>query len=65
MHPDGVTDGFYFDPAVLEGVTDDMEVATDEIFGPVMLILTFHDEEEVVRRANNTSYGLAAGLYTK
>ncbi|KAH7731646.1 Protein ALH-12 b [Aphelenchoides avenae] len=65
LHPDGVPEGFYFDPAVLDGVTDDMEVATDEIFGPVMLILTFRDEEEVIRRANNTSYGLAAGLYTK
>jgi betaine-aldehyde dehydrogenase len=42
-----------------------MAIATDEIFGPVMSILSFADEAEVVQRANNTEYGLAAGVFTK
>lgn len=42
-----------------------MEIVKDEIFGACLLILPFESEAEVVKRANNTSYGLAAGLYTK
>ncbi|SDL72475.1 betaine-aldehyde dehydrogenase [Modicisalibacter muralis] len=44
---------------------DDMRIVREEIFGPVMAILTFDDEEEVIRRANDTHYGLAAGLFTE
>jgi len=64
LHPKGVGDGFYFDPAVLENLNDDMEIVKDEIFGPVLLLLPFDSEEEVIKRANNTTYGLAAGLYS-
>ena len=42
-----------------------MECVKDEIFGAVMLILPFDNDEEVIKRANQTGYGLAAGLYTK
>jgi aldehyde dehydrogenase family 9 protein A1 len=65
VQPEGVEEGFYFDPAVISDLTDDMECVKDEIFGAVMLILPFDNDEEVVQRANKTGYGLAAGLYTK
>lgn len=56
--------GFFVEPAVFSGVTDDMAIAKDEIFGPVMQIMKFDTTEEVIERANNTSYGLGAGLQT-
>ncbi|KAE9554572.1 hypothetical protein FO519_002211 [Halicephalobus sp. NKZ332] len=64
-HPEGVEDGFYFNPAILTNLRDDMEIIQNEIFGAVLCILPFDTEEEVIERANNTSFGLAAGLYTK
>lgn len=42
-----------------------MTIATEEIFGPVMSVLKFTDEDEVIRRANNSDYGLAAGVFTR
>lgn len=57
--------GFYIEPTVFTDVTDDMPIATDEIFGPVMSILPFKSVEEVTRRANATNYGLAAAVWTR
>ncbi|MGQ9364937.1 betaine-aldehyde dehydrogenase [Azospirillum sp. ST 5-10] len=57
--------GAFVRPTVFAGCTDAMAIVRDEIFGPVMCLLTFEDEAEVVRRANATSYGLAAGLVTR
>ncbi|HEY6565046.1 MAG TPA: aldehyde dehydrogenase family protein, partial [Pirellulaceae bacterium] len=57
--------GYFVEPTVFDGVRDDMPIAKDEIFGPVMSVLTFKDVEEVVRRGNNTFYGLAAAVWTK
>ncbi|KAF8005969.1 hypothetical protein BT93_K0296 [Corymbia citriodora subsp. variegata] len=57
--------GFFIQPTVFSNVQDDMPIAQDEIFGPVQSILKFKDLDEVIRRANATSYGLAAGVYTK
>jgi aldehyde dehydrogenase (NAD+) len=57
--------GFFIEPTVFDQVSDDMEIATDEIFGPVMSILPFKDVEEVVERGNKTFYGLAAAVWTK
>ena len=57
--------GYYVQPTVFDGVTDDMPIATDEIFGPVMSVLTFKDVDEVIDRGNNTFYGLAAAVWTK
>jgi betaine-aldehyde dehydrogenase len=57
--------GFYFEPALFADVTDDMSIAKEEIFGPVMSVLTFSSEEEVIARANATEFGLAAGVFTK
>jgi aldehyde dehydrogenase (NAD+) len=57
--------GFYIEPTVFDNVTDDMDIATDEIFGPVMSVLPFSDVDEVVERGNKTHYGLAAAVWTK
>lgn len=57
--------GYYVKPTVFTNVTDDMVIAQEEIFGPVMSILKFDDEAEVVKRANSTTYGLAAGVCSK
>jgi len=58
------TEGFFVEPTVFSNVTDDMRIATDEIFGPVQSIIKFKTLEEVIERANNTNYGLAAGCLT-
>jgi succinate-semialdehyde dehydrogenase/glutarate-semialdehyde dehydrogenase len=57
--------GFFYAPAVLLDVTDDMAIAQEEIFGPAAPVLVFDTEEEVVRRANATTFGLAAYFYTR
>lgn len=56
--------GAYVEPTVFTDCTDDMTICQEEIFGPVMSILPYTTEEEVIIRANNTSYGLAAGVVT-
>lgn len=58
------TEGFFVEPTVFSNVTDEMRIATDEIFGPVQSILKFKTLDEVIERANNTHYGLAAGVFT-
>lgn len=57
--------GYFVAPTVFADVKDDMTIATEEIFGPVQQILKFDDLEEVIERANNTDYGLAAAVFTK
>ncbi|KAJ3593050.1 hypothetical protein NHX12_005388 [Muraenolepis orangiensis] len=56
--------GFYIEPTVFSDVTDGMRIAKEEIFGPVQQILKFKTMEEVIERANNTEYGLAAAVFT-
>lgn len=56
--------GYFVEQTVFTDVKDDMTIAKEEIFGPVMSILKFSTIEEVIKRANNTNYGLAAGLCT-
>ncbi|APE42867.1 betaine-aldehyde dehydrogenase [Sulfitobacter alexandrii] len=58
-------DGYYLQPTVFADVTDDMTIAREEIFGPVMAVLDFDDEAEVLARANDTEFGLAAGVFTR
>ncbi len=57
--------GFFIQPTVFANVQDQMKIAQEEIFGPVMSILKFKDLDEVIKRANATMYGLAAGVWTK
>ncbi|KAL9251185.1 Benzaldehyde dehydrogenase, mitochondrial-like protein [Drosera capensis] len=57
--------GYYIKPTVFSDVKDDMLIAKDEIFGPVQSILKFKDIGEVIKRANNTHFGLAAGVFTQ
>jgi len=56
--------GFFLEPTVFADVTDDMSIAREEIFGPVLSVLDFETEEEVIARANDTEFGLAAGVFT-
>ena len=57
--------GFFVAPTVFADVTDDMVIAREEIFGPVMAVLDFEDEDDVVARANATRFGLSAGVFTR
>lgn len=57
--------GYYMTPCVLGNCTDEMTCVKEEIFGPVMSVLSFETEEEVLHRANDTSLGLAAGVFTR
>lgn len=57
--------GFFIQPTVFSNVQDDMLIAKDEIFGPVQTISKFKDLDEVIRRANKSPYGLAAGVFTQ
>ncbi|WP_061933588.1 betaine-aldehyde dehydrogenase [Aureimonas sp. AU22] len=60
-----LADGFFVEPTIFDACTDDMAIVREEIFGPVMTVLPFRDEDEVVRRANDTRFGLAAGVFTR
>ncbi|GHP10255.1 hypothetical protein PPROV_000898700 [Pycnococcus provasolii] len=56
--------GYFVEPTIFTDVQDDMAIAREEIFGPVMQIMTYKDDDEVIARANNTVYGLGAGIVT-
>jgi betaine-aldehyde dehydrogenase len=60
----GAGEGYYIQPTVFADVTDEMTIAREEIFGPVMCVLDFDDEAEVIGRANATEFGLSAGVFT-
>lgn len=57
--------GYYYSPTILEDVTNEMKIAREEIFGPVLSVIRFKDEEEIIHLANDTLYGLTAGVWTE
>jgi len=61
---DGLEGGFFLQPTVIGGVRNDMTVAQEEIFGPVLSVIAWHDEEELLSLANGVDYGLASGIWT-
>jgi acyl-CoA reductase-like NAD-dependent aldehyde dehydrogenase len=64
LHGETFDRGLYVQPTIFDGVHGGMRIAQDEIFGPVLSVLTFSDEDEAVRLANDTIYGLAASVWT-
>lgn len=56
--------GYFVEPTVFAGVRHEMRISQEEIFGPVAAVIPFKDEEEAIRLANGTVYGLAAGVWT-
>ena len=58
-------DGYFIEPTIIAGVNNRMTVAREEIFGPVLSVIPAEDEEEIIQQANDTPYGLAAGIWTK
>ena len=65
LQPESAPNGFFVAPTIFTDCTDEMTLTKEEIFGPVMSVLTFTDEEEVVKRANDTRLGLAAAVFTQ
>jgi acyl-CoA reductase-like NAD-dependent aldehyde dehydrogenase len=65
--PEGAefANGFFVEPTVFDRVHYDMRIAQEEIFGPVLSVLTWHNEEDVIRQANSVSYGLTGAIWTK
>jgi aldehyde dehydrogenase (NAD+) len=61
---EGSGSGLFIQPSIFAGVNNQMRIAQEEIFGPVLSVIPFHDEEEAVAIANDTLYGLAAGVWT-
>jgi len=62
--PEGLTEGFYVEPTLLTDVSNDMTIAQEEIFGPVVVLIPYDDEEDAVRIANDSRYGLAGCVFT-
>jgi acyl-CoA reductase-like NAD-dependent aldehyde dehydrogenase len=62
--PEGLERGYFVRPTVFSDVTPDMTIAQEEIFGPVLAIMPYDDEEDAVAKANDTVYGLAGGVWS-
>lgn len=58
-------DGYFVEPTIFTNTTEDMKIVKEEIFGPVLVIQTFKNEQDAIMKANNSDYGLAAGVFTK
>ena len=65
LQPANAPEGYFVAPTIFTDCHDDMTICKEEIFGPVMSILTFDEEAEVIARANSTTMGLAAGVFSQ
>lgn len=63
--PKGLNQGYYIEPTVFTDVHPYMKIAQEEIFGPVVSVLSYSDEEDAIRKANNSTYGLSGAVYTR
>ncbi|MDV2476235.1 aldehyde dehydrogenase [Rhodococcus zopfii] len=63
--PEGVDQGFFVAPTLLDGVAPDSRIAQEEVFGPVISVITYEDEDDAVAIANNSDYGLSGAVYTE
>ncbi|MGA4790695.1 aldehyde dehydrogenase [Nocardia sp. AB354] len=63
--PEGVTQGYFVAPTLLDGVRNDMRIAQEEVFGPVISVITYEDEDDAVAIANDSIYGLSGAVYTE
>ena len=62
---DDLRAGYFYRPTILDGVTQKMKVAREEIFGPVLAVITFEGQEDAIEKANDSDYGLWAGVWTQ
>ena len=62
---EGLGSGYFYRPTILDGVTQDMRVAREEIFGPVLTVTTFRGDDDATAKANDSEYGLWAGVWTR
>lgn len=62
--PPGLERGYFYEPTLVDGVTNDMRIAREEVFGPVISLLTYEDDADAVRIANDSEFGLANGIHT-
>ena len=62
--PDGLDKGYYVEPTVFVDVTNDMTIAREEIFGPVLVVITYEDEEDAIRIANDSDFGLSGSVWS-
>lgn len=65
LQGEGYGQGQFVAPTIFTGVTNDMRIARQEVFGPVLSVIRFHDEDEAIRLANDTDFGLAAAVWTQ
>ena len=63
--PKGIDRGYYVEPTVFSGVHNDMRVAREEIFGPVLVVIRYDNEEEAIAIANDSEYGLGGTVFTR
>lgn len=59
------TEGYFIEPTIFTNTSSDMKIVREEIFGPVAVVIKFKDEEDVIYQANDTTYGLAAAVFTQ